>query len=58
MKYNIYSTCIHTVCMLYDLQDPRPWIHIPVYPDPCPVPHETTNTVILFTTTVLLAIAT
>ena len=30
---------------LYGIQDPGPWIHVTVYTDPYPVPHETTNTV-------------
>ena len=31
--------------MLYGIQDPGPCIHVTVYTDPYPVPHETTNTV-------------
>ena len=31
------------VYMLYGIQDPGPYIHITVYPDPCPVPYETTT---------------
>ena len=34
--------CIYT---LYGIQDPGPWIHVTVYTDPYPVPHETTDTV-------------
>ena len=29
---------------LYGIQDPGPCIHVTVYTDPYPVPHETTNT--------------
>ena len=42
----IYITYIY-IYMLYGIQDPRPWIHVIVYTDPYPVPHETTNTVYL-----------
>ena len=38
----MYITYIYTY-MLYGIQDPRPQIHITVYPDLCPVPHETTG---------------
>ena len=40
----IYITYIY---MFYGIQDPRPYIHITVYTDPYPVPHETTNSVYL-----------
>ena len=30
---------------IYGIQDPGPWIHVTVYTEPYPVPHETTNTV-------------
>ena len=33
------------IYMLYGIQDPGPWIHVTVYTDPYPVPHETINTV-------------
>ena len=35
----------HLQYTLYVIQDPGPWIHVTVYTDPYPVPHETTNTV-------------
>ena len=37
------------IYMLYGIQDPGPWIHVTVHTDPCPVPHETTNTVYHYT---------
>ena len=43
--YNIICTCTLCTYTLYGIQDPGPWIHVTVYTDPCPVPHETTNTV-------------
>ena len=40
----MYSMYIY-IYTLYGIQDPGPCIHVIVYPDPYPVPHETTNTV-------------
>ena len=40
----MYSMYIH-IYTLYGIQDPGPCIHVTVYTDPYPVPHETTNTV-------------
>ena len=40
----MYSMYIY-IYTLYGIQDPGPCIHVTVYTDPYPVPHETTNTV-------------
>ena len=40
----MYSMYIY-IYPLYGIQDPGPCIHVTVYTDPYPVPHETTNTV-------------
>ena len=39
------TLCTYYIYTLYGIQDPGPWIHVTVYTDPYPVPHETTNTV-------------
>ena len=45
--YRFICTCtLRTyIYTLYGIQDPGPCIHVTVYTDPYPVPHETTNTV-------------
>ena len=40
----MYSMYIY-IYTLYGIQDPGLCIHVTVYTDPYPVPHETTNTV-------------
>ena len=46
IPYYMYMNIIYLyIYMLYGIQDPGPWIHVAVYTDPYPVPHETMNTV-------------
>ena len=46
IPYYMYMYIMYIyIYTLYAIQDPGPCIHVTVYTDPYPVPHETTNTV-------------